>query len=76
LFQADLSGANLSEAVLRETSLSWANLSETYLVGVRGPTDELLEQVKSLEGATMPNGQKYEDWLKDKEDGKETGEGE
>jgi hypothetical protein len=26
---------------------------------------------KSLEGATMPNGQKYEDWLKDKEGGKD-----
>jgi len=23
-----------------------------------------------LEGATMPNGQKYEDWLKDREGGK------
>ena len=25
------------------------------------------QRAASLEGATMPNGQKYEDWLKDKE---------
>jgi hypothetical protein len=29
-----------------------------------------LEQAKSLQGATMPDGQKYEDWIKDKEDRK------
>jgi len=28
---------------------------------------EQLEQALSLDGAIMPNGQKYEDWLKDKE---------
>jgi hypothetical protein len=28
---------------------------------------ERLDQADSLEGATMPNGQKYEEWLKDKE---------
>jgi hypothetical protein len=27
---------------------------------------ERLDQADSLEGATMPNGQKYEDWLKDR----------
>jgi hypothetical protein len=35
-----------------------------------------LAQAKSLEGATMPNGQKYEDWLKSKdraENGKNDG---
>jgi hypothetical protein len=30
-----------------------------------------LKAASSLEGATMPNGQKYEDWLKDREDRKE-----
>jgi hypothetical protein len=30
-------------------------------------TQEQIDQAKSLEGATMPNGQKYEDCLKDKE---------
>ena len=27
-----------------------------------------LADTLSLRGATMPNGQKYEDWIKDKED--------
>jgi hypothetical protein len=27
--------------------------------------EELEQQAKSLQGATMPSGQKYEDWLKD-----------
>jgi hypothetical protein len=27
--------------------------------------EELEQRAKSLKGATMPNGQKYEDWLKD-----------
>jgi hypothetical protein len=36
--------------------------------GAPGITAEKLEQqTYSLEGAIMPNGQKYEDWLKDKE---------
>jgi hypothetical protein len=52
LQQADLSGADLSGAVL-----SWA----------KGITNVEVEQkAHFLEGATMPNGQKYEDWLKDK----------
>jgi uncharacterized protein YjbI with pentapeptide repeats len=59
---ANLSEANLSGANLRDANLSGANLS-----GARGVTDEQLEP---LEGATMPNGQKYEDWLKDKESSK------
>jgi hypothetical protein len=45
-----LSGVNLSGADLREASV----------------TQGQLDQVKSLEGATTPNGQKYEDWLKSK----------
>ena len=36
----------------------------------RGVIKDQFEQAKSLEGAIMPNGQKYEDWLKDKEGGK------
>jgi uncharacterized protein YjbI with pentapeptide repeats len=69
---ADLSGANLSGAHLRE-----ADLRETNMQGARGVTnDELEQQVASLEGATMPNGQKYEEWLKSKgrgEDGRNSG---
>jgi uncharacterized protein YjbI with pentapeptide repeats len=60
---ADLSGADLSDA-----NLSQANLSNAVLVRATGITNKQLEkQAFTLEGATMPNGQKYEDWLKSKE---------
>jgi uncharacterized protein YjbI with pentapeptide repeats len=72
---ADLSDANLSDANLREADLSYDNLSSANLQGanltdavLRGAnlsnakvTSEQLAEAKSLEGATMPNGQKYED---------------
>jgi len=42
------------------------HLSLTDLSGARGVTnDEPDEEADSLQGATMPNGQKYEDWLKE-----------
>jgi uncharacterized protein YjbI with pentapeptide repeats len=66
LHQADLSGADLSEADLREANLRAA----------KSWTEEQLRAAKSLESATMPNGQKYEDWLKSKgsrEDGENAG---
>jgi uncharacterized protein YjbI with pentapeptide repeats len=69
---ADLSGANLSEADLSyanlfDANLSYANLSYANLLDAEGITDEELEQqAASLASATMPNGQKYEEWLKDK----------
>jgi uncharacterized protein YjbI with pentapeptide repeats len=60
LFNADLSGAHLFNA-----DLSDADLGNAHLDGVEGITNEELEQrASSLEDATMPNGQKYEDWLK------------
>ena len=40
--------ANLSRAILRGTNMAHAKI-----------TEEQLEKAKSLEGATMPNGQKY-----------------
>jgi uncharacterized protein YjbI with pentapeptide repeats len=47
--------------------LSGADLSGADLSGAVGVSKELLEdQAKSLSDATMPNGQKYEEWLKDK----------
>jgi uncharacterized protein YjbI with pentapeptide repeats len=66
LSKANLSEANLSNAAffdsnLSEADLSGANLSGTYI------SEDQLDQTKSLEGATMPNGQKYEDWLKGKD---------
>jgi hypothetical protein len=79
---ADLSGAylsdaNLSDAVLLNVDLSNAVLDNANLRGAEGISNEQLEQqAYSLEGATMPNGQKYEDWLKSKgreENGKSGG---
>ena len=63
---ADLSGADLNTA----------DLKGAVLGNAKGVTNQELEQkAKSLEGATMPNGQKYEDWLKSK-DRAEDGENE
>jgi len=60
LSDANLSGANLRGAFLRDANLFTANLSSA-----KGTTNEQLDaHAESLEGATMPNGQKYEDWLK------------
>jgi uncharacterized protein YjbI with pentapeptide repeats len=59
----------------RLVDLSGANLRGANLSGAQGITNEELErQAKSLAGATMPNGQKYEDWLKDREGSGEDGE--
>jgi uncharacterized protein YjbI with pentapeptide repeats len=55
---ADLRGADLSDAYVYQADLSEAE----------GISNEKLEQQAGfLGGTTMPNGQKYEDWLKDKE---------
>ncbi len=52
-------------------------IHDANLSGLTGKTAEQLdEQAGSLEGAIMPNGQKYEGWLKSKgrgEDGKNSG---
>jgi uncharacterized protein YjbI with pentapeptide repeats len=76
LIRADLSGANLSNAWLRHANLSEANLSNARLrhanlSSATGLTDEQIAAARTLEGATMPNGQKYEDWLKSKGRGEE-----
>src|SRR5215207_5501854 len=82
LFSADLSdanriGADLSRSVLDNANLSGAVLDNANLGGADGITNEELDQkAVSLEGADMPNGQKYEDWLKSElreEDGKNEG---
>jgi Pentapeptide repeats (8 copies) len=64
LSEAFLALANLNDAILSEANLSGANLSEAT-----GVTNEQLRVATSLEGATMPDGQKYEDWLKSKDRG-------
>ena len=84
---ADLSGANMLRTDLMRTKLGGANLSRASLGGanlwgadLRGArgvaNDELEKQASSLKGAIMPNGQKYEEWLKSKgrgEDGENSG---
>jgi uncharacterized protein YjbI with pentapeptide repeats len=65
---ADLKEANLTAAVLTGADLKEANLTEANLTNAVGVTsEELVQRTSSLKGATMPNGQKYEDWIKDKE---------
>jgi hypothetical protein len=65
LSEANLIGANLSDAVLDNANLNRADLENANLSGAEGITNaELEQQTVSLEGADMPNGQKYEDWLK------------
>src|SRR5215207_4526571 len=74
---ANLIGADLSRSVLDNANLSGAVLDNANLGGADGITNEELDQkAVSLEGADMPNGQKYEDWLKSElreEDGKNEG---
>jgi hypothetical protein len=68
---AYLSGADLSDAEGRfesgahmvRTSLDGAHLDGADLTNAR-VSEEQPREADSLEGATMPNGQKYEVWLK------------
>ena len=69
---ANLSGANLTGVDLSDANLIGADLRGAYKVtGVETKqpitNEELVQQTKFLEGTTMPNGQKYEDWLKSKD---------
>ncbi len=69
---ADLRGANVRSADLTGAQLKGADLSYADLEGAKGITTEELErQAHSLEGATMPNGQNYEEWLEAKASRKE-----
>src|SRR5215207_7806067 len=72
LSDADLSDAALSDANLDRTDLSGADLSgadlsDAYLGGAEGVSCQQTQDAKSLDGATMPNEQKYKDWLKGRE---------
>jgi hypothetical protein len=70
LRKADLRNAKLLGADLRKADLRYANLKRA-----QGWTEEQLMAAWSLEGATMPNGQRYEVWRKSKgsgEDGEES----
>jgi uncharacterized protein YjbI with pentapeptide repeats len=78
---ARLVSANLTDARLgdgldgndRGANLEGANLEGTNLEGA-SVTQKQLDQAESLQGAIMPNGRKYEDWLKDEEDREGGGE--
>jgi uncharacterized protein YjbI with pentapeptide repeats len=66
---ADFSGADLRDADLSGAILNGVNLSGANLSGAKGISEEVLaQQTLSLEGATMPDGRKHEDWLKGKGD--------
>jgi uncharacterized protein YjbI with pentapeptide repeats len=68
LKDADLTGADLTGADLTGADLTGADLTGADLTNVVGPTmEEIDQQAYSLKGATMPNAQKYEDWLKSKD---------
>ena len=71
-------GSTTSENAVRNANLRGADLSNVNLSGANlkgaNVTEEQLAKCKSLKGAIMPNGQKYEDWLKDKEGRREDGE--
>ena len=84
LIEADLSGADLRGADLSDTYLNLANLSGADLSGADlrgadlskavGLTDEQVAAAEYLDDATMPNGQKYEAGLNDREGSGEGGE--
>jgi hypothetical protein len=64
---ANLRGANLRGADLLKAELGGAKLRDADLSRAKGIKNEELDQsALSLAGATMPNGQKYEEWLKSK----------
>jgi hypothetical protein len=50
----------------KDADLTGADLTGAYGAYDVIPIQVLEEQAASLEGATMTNGQKYEDWLKSK----------
>jgi len=73
---ADLSGADLRGANLRAADLRGADLRYSNLSGATEWTEEQLTEAEFLEGTTMPNDEKYEEWLKSKgrgEDGEHPG---
>ena len=63
LERANLSEANLSGANLDDARLNGADLSGAFLYGARVALRSL-STVKSLAHATMPDGLKYEDWVR------------
>jgi uncharacterized protein YjbI with pentapeptide repeats len=76
LFRLGLSLANHDGAEDGTALLRGAGLTEADLRVDKGWTEKQLAAAKSLQGAIMPDGQKYEEWLKSKghtEDRENTG---
>lgn len=63
LEKANLSEANLSGANLDDARLHGANLAGAFLFGARVSLKSL-STAKTLANATMPDGTKYEDWIR------------
>ncbi len=68
LDNANLRKANLSKANLSRADLNNADLSNADLSAAINWTREQLQLARSLEGATMPDGRLYSDWLLDEEE--------
>ena len=56
---AALVGANLSQADVSQADLTGADLSGAILRGAKGTARAQLDQAKSLQGATAPDGSTY-----------------
>ncbi len=63
LEKANLSEANLSGANMDDVRLHGADLSGTFLFGARVSL-KALSTARTLANATMPDGLKYEDWVR------------
>lgn len=68
LYEANLTNAFLADANLEDTNLEGANLKNAFLAGAENWTEEQLLSAMSLEGATMPDGIWYEDWIVGRKD--------
>ena len=75
LVRANLQGAYLEGVNLQGAELYGANLQVAFLLEAK-VTGEQLANTLSLRRATMPDGQKYEDWLEDKEGSEKDAENE
>jgi hypothetical protein len=67
LTDADLTDADLTAADLSGADLPGADLSGADLSNAKGVSCWQTQSAESLDNATMPNGLKYADWLKEKD---------